>query len=82
MATSRQAEAAKPDVQRAAVRGKREDHLAPTIQDPARAWQARRGRGPSTGGTSPKSRAEPYEVAWRRDLPGRLEVGRDELAGS
>ena len=38
---------------------------------------ARRKR---TGGTSPKTRAELYEMARQRDLPGRSKMGRDELA--
>lgn len=38
---------------------------------------ARRKR---SGGTSPKTRAELYEIAKRRDLPGRSKMGRDELA--
>jgi Pyridine nucleotide-disulphide oxidoreductase, dimerisation domain len=38
---------------------------------------ARRKR---TGGTSPKTRAELYEIARQRDLPGRPKMGRDELA--
>ena len=38
---------------------------------------ARRKR---TGGASPKTRAELYEVARQRDLPGRSKMGRDELA--
>jgi hypothetical protein len=38
---------------------------------------ARRNR---TGGDSPKTRAELYELAKRRDLPGRSTMGRDELA--
>lgn len=38
---------------------------------------ARRKR---TGGTSPKTRAELYEIARKRDLPGRSKMGRDELA--
>jgi hypothetical protein len=32
------------------------------------------------GGTSPKTRAEFYEIARQRDLPGRSKMGRDELA--
>jgi hypothetical protein len=42
-----------------------------------RAAVARRKR---TGGDSPKSRAELYEIAKKRDLPGRSKMGRDELA--
>lgn len=33
-----------------------------------------------TGGTTPHTRAELYEVAKKRDLPGRSKMGRDELA--
>ena len=32
------------------------------------------------GGASPKTRAELYEIAKQRDLPGRSKMGRDELA--
>jgi len=38
---------------------------------------ARRNRA---GGGSPKTRAELYEIAKQRDLPGRSKMGRDELA--
>jgi hypothetical protein len=38
---------------------------------------ARRKR---TGGDAPKTRAEFYEIAKQRDLPGRSKMGRDELA--
>ncbi len=34
-----------------------------------------------TGGDAPKTRAELYEMAKQRDLPGRSKIGRDELAG-
>jgi hypothetical protein len=33
-----------------------------------------------TGGSTPKTRAELYELAKQRDLPGRSKMGRDELA--
>lgn len=33
-----------------------------------------------TGGSTPKTKAELYEMAKRRDLPGRSKMGRDELA--
>jgi len=33
-----------------------------------------------SGGSEPKTRAELYELAKRRDLPGRSKMGRDELA--
>ena len=32
------------------------------------------------GGTSPRTRAGLYEIARKRDLPGRSKTGRDELA--
>jgi hypothetical protein len=38
---------------------------------------ARRKR---TGGSTPKPRAELYQLAQQRDLPGRSKMGRDELA--
>ncbi len=33
-----------------------------------------------TGSDSPKTKAELYEMAKQRDLPGRSKMGRDELA--
>jgi hypothetical protein len=33
-----------------------------------------------TGGSEPKTRAELYELAKKKDLPGRSKMGRDELA--
>lgn len=33
-----------------------------------------------TNGNTPKTRAELYEIAKKRDLPGRSKMGRDELA--
>jgi hypothetical protein len=33
-----------------------------------------------TGGASPRTRAELYEIAKKRELPGRSKMGRDELA--
>ena len=33
-----------------------------------------------TGADGPKTRAELYELAKKRDLPGRSKMGRDELA--
>jgi hypothetical protein len=33
-----------------------------------------------TGAANPKTRAELYEIAKRRDLAGRSKMGRDELA--
>jgi len=33
-----------------------------------------------SGGSSPKTRQELYEIAKQRDLPGRSKMGRAELA--
>jgi hypothetical protein len=33
-----------------------------------------------TGASAPKTRAELYEIAKSRDIPGRSTMGRDELA--
>jgi hypothetical protein len=33
-----------------------------------------------TGGGSPKTRQELYDIAKRKNLPGRSKMGRDELA--
>ena len=33
-----------------------------------------------TGGSSPKTKAELYQIAQQRDLPGRSKMGREELA--
>ena len=33
-----------------------------------------------TGSATPKTRAELYEIAKQRDLPGRSKMSRDELA--
>jgi hypothetical protein len=83
MATNKQVAAAKRNVkkaQRGAKAGKGLAHLpAPTRTAPGKqgaAVAARKRRG----GRTPKTRAEFYEEAKRRDLPGRSKMGRDELA--
>lgn len=83
MATSKQTQAAKRNVkkaQKAAAAQKTIAHL-PRDQKTALGKQgaavARRKRA---GGASPKTRAELYEIARKRDLPGRSKMGRDELA--
>jgi hypothetical protein len=65
-----------------AVRIKQEDDRAHAGQDQDGARQAGRcgSTAKRTGGTTPKTRAELYEMAKRRDLPGRSKMGRDELA--
>lgn len=83
MATNKQARAARRNVkkaQRSAAEKKTIAHMPAktrTALGQQGAAVARRKRG---GGTSPKTRAELYEIARKRDLPGRSKMGRDELA--
>jgi hypothetical protein len=83
MASTRQRQAAKRNIKKAisAARSKRTIANLPRKTRTALGKQgaavARRKR---TGGSSPKTRAELYEVAKRRNLPGRSKMGRDELA--
>ena len=83
MATSKQTQAARRNVQKAqqaATKKKtianmpRQTRTALGKQGAAVAQRKRRG------GSSPKTRAELYEIAKQRDLPGRSKMGRDELA--
>jgi hypothetical protein len=83
MATERQRQAARQNVQKAIGAAKEKRTLA-HLPKPTRtalgqqaAAVARRKR---TGGSSPLTRQELYEEAKRRGLPGRSRMGRDELA--
>jgi hypothetical protein len=83
MATTKQRAAAKRNVTKAQAGAKSKRSLAnlPKATKTALGKQgaavAQRKR---TGGSTPKTRAELYEIAKRRDLPGRSKMGRDELA--
>lgn len=83
MATSKQTAAARGNVRKAqqAARSKRSLASMPSKTRTALGKQgaavAKRKR---TGGSTPRTRAELYEVAKKRDLPGRSKMGRDELA--
>lgn len=83
MATERQRTAAKRNVTKAASAAKKKRSIAGM---PARTRTALGKQGAAvaarkrTGGTSPKTRAELYEEAKRRNLPGRSKMGRAELA--
>jgi hypothetical protein len=83
MATTKQRNAAKRNVTKAQQGAKTERSIAhlPKATKTALGKQgaavAQRKR---TGASSPKTRAELYEIARRRDLPGRSKMGRDELA--
>jgi hypothetical protein len=83
MATKKQTQAARKNVRRAqqAASGKKTIANLPAKTRTALGKQgaavAQRKR---TGGSTPKTKAELYEMAKRRDLPGRSKMGRDELA--
>jgi hypothetical protein len=83
MATAKQTKAARRNVTKAQERAKAKKTIAHmpkktrTALGQQGAAVARRNR---TGGDSPKTRAELYEIAKQRDLPGRSKMGRDELA--
>ena len=83
MATSRQTAAAKRNIKKAAAAATSKRSIASMPKATRRALGqqgaavARRKR---TGAASPKTRAELYEEAKRRNLPGRSKMGRDELA--
>jgi hypothetical protein len=83
MATAKQTKAAQRNVTKAqkAASSKRSIAHMPKQTRTALGKQgaavARRNRA---GGDSPKTRAELYEIAKQRDLPGRSKMGRAELA--
>jgi len=83
MATTKQSQTAKRNVKKAqqAAKSKRTISQMPAETRTALGKQgaavAQRKR---TGGATPKTRAELYEIAKKRDLPGRSKMGRDELA--
>jgi len=83
MATTKQTKAARANVHKAqkAARAKKTIAAMPARTRTALGKQgaavAQRKR---TGASAPKTRAELYEIAKQRDLPGRSKMGRDELA--
>jgi hypothetical protein len=83
MATTKQRSAAERNVTKAqqGARNKRSIANLPKATKTALGKQgaavAQRKR---TGASTPKTRAELYELAKQRDLPGRSKMGRDELA--
>ena len=83
MATSKQAKTARGNVKKAqqAARSKRTIANMPSQAKSALGRQgaavAQRKR---TGAATPRTKAELYEIAKKRDLPGRSRMGRDELA--
>jgi hypothetical protein len=83
MATSKQAEAARRNVkkaQQAATRKKTIAHMPEETRSALGKQGAAVARRKREGAAAPKTRAELYEMAKQRDLPGRSRMGRDELA--
>jgi hypothetical protein len=83
MATTKQIRAAKRNIRQARTAAQKKRSIAHL---PAKTRTALGKQGAAvaqrkrTGGSSPKTRAELYDEAKRRDLPGRSTMGRDELA--
>jgi hypothetical protein len=83
MATTKQTRTAKANVtkaQAAARRKKTISNMPPATRSALGKQGAAVAARKRSGGTQPKTRAELYEMAKRRDLPGRSRMGRAELA--
>jgi len=83
MATTKQRQAARRNVQKA-QKGARDKKSISNMPKATRTALGKQGAAVAqrkrTGGSSPKTRAELYEIAKKRDLAGRSKMGRDELA--
>jgi hypothetical protein len=83
VATKKQVKAAKRNVRQAQAGARKKRSIANL---PARTRSALGKQGAAvaqrkrTGGSSPKTRQELYDIAKRKNLPGRSKMGRDELA--
>ena len=83
MATKKQVQAAKRNVKEAQAGARKKRSIASM---PAKTRSALGKQGAAvaqrkrTGGSSPKTRQELYEIAKRRNLAGRSKMGRAELA--
>jgi hypothetical protein len=83
MATAKQVKAARGNIgkaQEAAGQKRTIAHMPKKTRTALGKQGAAVAQRKRTGGDSPKTRAELYEIAKRRDLPGRSKMGRDELA--
>ena len=83
MATTKQKKAAKTNVKKAQKAASSKKTLASL---PAKTKTALGKQGAAvaqrkrTGAATPRTKSELYEIAKKRDLPGRSKMGRDELA--
>jgi hypothetical protein len=83
MATTKQVQSAKSNVkkaQRSASSKKTIAHMPVKTKTALGKQGAAVAQRKRTGASTPKTRAELYEMAKRRDLPGRSKMGRAELA--
>jgi hypothetical protein len=83
MATTKQTQTARRNIKQAqaGARSKRSIAHMPKATRTALGKQAAAvAQRKRTGSSTPKTRAELYEMAKKRDLPGRSKMGRDELA--
>jgi len=83
MATTKQVQSARSNVkkaQRSASSKKTIAHMPVKTKTALGKQGAAMTQRKRTGVATPKTRAELYEMAKRRDLPGRSKMGRAELA--
>jgi hypothetical protein len=83
MATAKQTATARRNVKKAqqsASRKKTIAHMPAETRTALGKQGAAVARRKRSGGKTPRTRAELYEIAKERDLPGRSKMGRDELA--
>ena len=83
MATAKQTKAARQNVgkaQEAAASKRTIAHMPKRTRTALGQQGAAVARRKRTGADTPKTKAELYEIAKQRDLPGRSKMGRDELA--
>lgn len=83
MATHKQVSAARDNVKKAQAGARSKKSIA-SMPKATRTALGKQGAAVAqrkrTGADGPKTRAELYEMAKQRDLPGRSTMGRDELA--
>lgn len=83
MATTKQTKAARRNVtkaQGAAAEKRTIAHMPKQTRSALGKQGAAVAQRKRAGGSTPKTKAELYEMARKRDLPGRSKMGRDELA--
>jgi hypothetical protein len=83
MATTKQVQAAKRNVRKAQAGARKKRSIA-NMPASTRSALGKQGAAVAkrkrSGGSTPKTRAELYEEAKRRNIAGRSKMGRDELA--